>query len=130
MLYTIYKVMIKKAELIAIIKDRLMLGLLGLTVVIAMIIVLVTIIRLNASDVQIPIRYSDYGTANIYRNQWFALYIFPVFALIVAALNAYISTKVYSLDRRISLSFLGVTVFILTVCLIVTNSILNLAPSV
>lgn len=130
MLYTIYKVMIKKAELLAIVKDRLMLGLLGLTFVIVVTVVLVTLIRLNASDVQIPIRFSDYGTANIYRNQWFALYIFPIFALLVTALNAYVSTKIYTLDRLISLSFLGVTAFILTVCLVVTNSILNLAPSV
>lgn len=122
--------MIKRAELLAIVKDRLMLGLIGLVVMMALITVLVTLIRLNASDVQIPIRYTDYGTANIYRNQWFALYIFPIFALVVAGVNAFIATKIYSLDRLIALSLLGITTFILVVGLIVTNSILNLAPSV
>jgi hypothetical protein len=122
--------MTKRSEIIAIVKDRLVLVSLLFCILLALIITLVTLLRLSPSDVQIPIRYTDYGTANIYRNQWFALYVFPFFALLITAINVYISTKIHKLNRLVCLSFIGMTIFILVTCLIVTNSILNLAPTI
>lgn len=121
--------MIKRANLLELAKDRVAVLLLVIIFITTLLVVVTTIVRLNPSDVQIPIRFSAYGTANIYRNQWFTLYIFPVFAIIVSLLNTYLSVKIYSLNRFLTIGFLGVTVLITTVCLIVTNAVLNLAPS-
>lgn len=122
--------MIKKSELLAIAKDRTLVFSVIAIILLALTVLVVTIVRLNPSDVQIPVRYSDYGTANIYRSQWFALYIFPAFSLIVAALNIFIVTKIYSLSRLVTLGFTTTTLFILILSLIVTNAILNLAPTI
>lgn len=122
--------MMKKPEILALAKDRVAIILLLLIVVSTLTVVIVSLLRLHASDVQIPVRYTAFGTANIYRDQWYVLYIFPVFALLAAGFNTFISLKLYSLGRLASLGFMGLTVFLLVGCLVVTNAIFNLAPSV
>lgn len=122
--------MMKRADLLALAKDRTAVVLLLTTVVAAIVVVLVTVLRLHPSDVQIPIRYSAFGTANIYRDQWYALYVFPIFALLVAAINAWISIKLYNIERLASLGFMSLTVFLLITCLVVVTAIINLAPSI
>jgi hypothetical protein len=122
--------MMKRADLLALAKDRTAVVLLLTTVVGAIVVVLVTVLRLHPSDVQIPIRYSAFGTANIYRDQWYVLYVFPIFALLVAALNTLISIKLYNIERLASLGFMSLTVFLLVTCLVAVTAILNLAPSI
>lgn len=120
----------KRADLLALAKDRLAIILLLATVVGSLVVVLVTVLRLHVSDVQIPMRYSALGTANIYRDQWYVLYVFPLFALLIAAFNTVISVKLYRTDRLASLGFMGLTIFLLVTCLVVVTAILNLAPSI
>ncbi|HEU5187846.1 MAG TPA: hypothetical protein VFT87_05090 [Candidatus Saccharimonadales bacterium] len=122
--------MMKRADLLALAKDRMAIILLLTTVVSAFVVILVSILRLHASDVQIPIRYSAFGTANIYRDQWYVLYIFPLFALLITAFNAVIAVKLYNIDRLASLGFMGLTIFLLVTCLVVVTAILNLAPTI
>lgn len=122
--------MIKRADLLALAKDRMAIVLLLATAGGVVTIILVALLRLHSSDVQIPIRYTAFGTANIYRDQWYALYIFPVFAVLVATFNTIIAVKLYSLGRLAGIGFMGLTIFLLATSLVVTNAILNLAPSV
>lgn len=122
--------MIKRADLLALAKDRMAIVLLLATVAGVITILLVTLLRLHSSDVQIPVRYTSFGAANIYRDQWYALYIFPAFAVLVATFNTMIAVKLYSVGRLAGIGFLGLTIFLLATCLVVTNAILNLAPSI
>lgn len=122
--------MIKKADWLAISKDRTaVLLLLGLVLLVGGVVVS-TLLRLHGSDVQIPVRYSGYGTANIYRDQWYTLYAFSVFAVLITTINALLAAKIHGIDRLVSLGLLGFTAFILITCIVVANAVFNLAPSV
>lgn len=122
--------MIKKADWLAISRDRSVIVLLlfiGLTLIA---VVISALFRIHANDVQIPGRYSVYGSANIYRNQWYLLYAFPLFSLLIGVLNSYLAIKIYSLNRMVGVGILGATLIIIMTCFVVANSIFNLAPSV
>jgi hypothetical protein len=122
--------MIKKADWVAISGDRtivILLVLLGLSVITA---VVSSLLRIHVSDVQIPSRYSAYGTANIYRSHWYILYMFPLFAVLTASINAYLSVKIHSVNRMVAVGLLGLTLMIVALCLAVAHAVFNLAPTV
>lgn len=122
--------MIKRAEILALLKDRtavLLLGFIGLGV---FAVIASALFRVHTSDVQVPVRYSGYGAANIYRDQWYVLYIFPTFALLAGMLNSLLAVKIHQISRPVSLGIMGVTVFLLLTSLVVANAIFNLAPNV
>ena len=122
--------MIKKADWLAISHDRTAIILLVLVGLSLLTVVFSAIFRIHASDVQIPGRYSAYGTANIYRNQWYMLYAFPIFAVLVATINSYLSVKIHALNRLVSVGLLMFSLIIMVICIVVSNAIFNLAPSV
>ncbi len=122
--------MIKKADWLAISHDRtmvIMLILMGMAVVA---VVISSLLRIHVSDVQIPSRYSAYGTANIYRSHWYTLYMFPLFALLQAGINGYMSIKTHPVNRMISVGILVMSLIIAIICLAVSNAVFNLAPTV
>lgn len=122
--------MIKRAEILAIVKDRPAVLLLGLILFGVLAVVISAVFRIHASDVQVPVRYSGYGAANIYRDQWYMLFIFPAFAVLVGLLNSVLAVKIHQTSRQVSLGFMSVTVFLLITCVVVANAIFNLAPNV
>ena len=123
-------IMFKKAELLAIAKDRVAIILLVVLAVETIIIIASTIFRLHASDVQVPVRYTGYGTANIYRGQWYTLWSFSIFAIIVTAINGFLAIKTYHISKFIGRGIMGFSAFILVTELFVLSAIFNLAPSI
>jgi hypothetical protein len=122
--------MIKKAEWLSISHDRTMVIML-ITVVLATIAVVISsVLRIHFSDVQIPSRYSVFGTANIYRSHWYALYMFPLFAVLVALTNGYLAVKAHNINRMISVGALGISLIVMIICLAVAHAVFNLAPTV
>src|SRR5688572_19837155 len=122
--------MIKKADWLAISRDRTAVVLLICMLMALASVVITAIFRIHASDVQIPGRYSAYGTANIYRNQWYTLYAFPLFALMVAGFNSFLAIKIHQINRLVGVGILGISLIVLILCLVVANAIFNLAPSI
>ena len=122
--------MIKNAEWLAISKDRTMIVLLIAAALALLAVVLTSVLRIHISDVQIPSRYSAYGTSNIYRSQWYFLYSLPLFALLVFTLNGFLSIKIYPHSRLLGVVLLNLTLVLMIICLLVSNSIFNLAPAV
>lgn len=86
-----------------------------------------TVLNLQVSDVQIPIRYTDYGFTNLYRDRWYALASFGLFGLIVTATNGYLAIKLHSLRRGLSLGVLAIGLLTLLIALIVANAVFRLA---
>lgn len=122
--------MIKKADWLAISHDRTVVIMLLLLALATIAVVISSLLRIHVSDVQIPSRYSAYGTANIYRNHWYLLYMFPIFAVMVSVLNSYLSIKIHPINRMISVGILGLSLAIAVICLAVANAVFNLAPTV
>lgn len=122
--------MIKKADWLAVARDRTVVVLLILLVIATLAVVASSLLRIHLSDVQIPSRYSAYGTANIYRDHWYMLYMFPLFAILTLLTNGYIAIKIHPINRMVSVGIIGATLIIAVICLTVANAIFNLAPTV
>lgn len=122
--------MIKKADWLAISHDRTVVIMLLLLALATLAVIISSLLRIHISDVQIPSRYSAYGTANIYRSHWYTLYMFPIFALMTALINGYLAIKIHTINRMVSVGVLGVSLIVAVICLAVANAIFNLAPAV
>jgi len=122
--------MFKKAEWLAIAKDRTAIILLIAAVVEVGIIIITTLVRLHSSDVQVPVRYTGYGSANIYRGQWFTIWQFAIFAVMITAINNFLAIKIYQMSKMAGRGIMSFTVFVLLTGIFVLNAIFNLTPSV
>lgn len=121
--------MIKKADWLALAKDRaailLFVGL-GMS---CLVIIITIILRLHPSDIQVPVRYTGFGQTFIYRDQWYTLYSYVGLAVIVTAVNGFLALRLYQIRRLLSLGLLGMTIFVVVLATIVINAMFNLAPS-
>lgn len=122
--------MIRRADWLAITKDRLAVMLLFLMAVGAIALIITTFLRLHPSDIQVPVRFTGYGQSNIDRSQWYIQLSYSVFGLLVVILNGFLAVKLHSVSRILGLGFMGISLFILVVALIIANAIFNLAPTV
>lgn len=121
--------MIKKADWLGIAKDRTAVLLLLGFGVLCVILIATTLLRVQQSDIQIPVRYSGYGVNFIFRDQWYTQFSYAGFALIVGAINGFLALRVYQLRRLIGLGLLGMSIFVMAVAILVANAIFNLAPT-
>lgn len=122
--------MIKKADWLAIAKDRTAVMLLLALAAACAALIVVTVVRLHPSDIQIPVRYTGFGQTFIYRDQWYSMYSYAGFAVVVAAINTFLAIRLYQLRRMLGLGLLGVSIFIILLAIIVANVMFNLAPNV
>ncbi len=122
--------MFKKAEWLLVAKDRIAILLLLAVAIEVSIIIITTLVRLHSSDVQIPVRYTGYGTANIYRGQWFTMWQFALFAVLITAINSFLAIKIYQMSKMAGRGIMGFTIFLLLAGIFVVNAVFNLAPSV
>ncbi len=67
----------------------------GAVILLAIIFAVYILIAVRPSDIQLVTHYTAYGITNLYRNQWFYLWSFGLFALLVAFLHVAIGIKLY-----------------------------------
>ena len=122
--------MIKRADWLAIGKDRVAVVLILCLAVLVITTIVVTIVRIHVSDIQVPARFTGYGQNNIYRDHWYAQLGYSVFAVLAGSVNAFLAIKVYKINRMLGLGFLGLSIFIMVMAVIIVNSIFKLTPVV
>jgi hypothetical protein len=121
--------MIKRADWLAIGKDRTAVILFLLVFGLAAALVVTTVLRLHASDIQVPVRFTAYGENNIYRDQWYTQLSYVGFAALLLIANVFLAAKTYVINRMLSLGFLAATILVLVIAVVVANAIFNLAPT-
>lgn len=119
--------MFKKRELVQFSRDRLAMTLLIAFLLTVVILIIMTIANIHVSDVQLPVRYSGYGLTNIYRDRWYSLLSFGLFALLLGGVNSYLIVKTHSTRRGLSLGLSLVSLSIGIVALIVASAVFRLA---
>lgn len=122
--------MIKKADWLAIAKDRTAVMLLLGVAITCIVLIITTVLRVHPSDIQIPVRYTGFGQTFIYRDQWYTQYAYMLFAVLIATVNVFLSIRMYNLRRLLGLGLLGMSIFLVVIATIISNAIFNLAPSV
>ncbi len=119
--------MFKKKELIRFSRDRVAMALLVGFLLAMMSLLAMTLIRIRISDVQLPVRYSGYGLTNIYRDRWYSLFSFALFAILVGGVNGFLIIKLHEKRRSLSLGFAVVSLMIGVVALVVATAVFRLA---
>jgi hypothetical protein len=122
--------MIKRADWLAITKDRLAVVLLALMAIGTIVIFITTILRVHPSDIQVPVRFTGYGQSNIDRALWYTQLGYGVFGLLVVAINGFLAVKIHAVNRMLGLGLMAMSIFLLVLALIISNAIFNLAPTV
>jgi hypothetical protein len=94
--------------------------------------VLFIALSIRPSEVQLVTHYSAFGVTHLYRDQWYYLLSFAVFAVVVAILHTAIALKLlklhYSRMPAIYTIWLGVAVVIL--CWITSSVVINVWSSI
>jgi hypothetical protein len=119
--------MFTKRELIHFIRDRAALALLAGFLLTMIVLVVMTFFSIHVSDVQLPVRYSGYGSTSIYRDRWYSLLSFVLFALLTGGINGYLIIKLHALRRNLSLGFAMVSLAMGIVALVVAAAVFRLA---
>jgi len=107
-------------------QDRLLVFLLIGMVLLALVLIVIGMLGVSVHDVQLPIRYSDFGTTNTYRDKWYYLLSFPVLGLIIAGLHSMIAIKLTTKSRPLAGLFLAISLCLLAYGIIVTLAVLHL----
>lgn len=117
---------VTKKELRHFIHDRQSVLLLLASGVLALVTVLTVVFRVRGSDLQVPIRYTQYSL-NLNRGDWTVLYELALFVALVLALNGALAVKIRALRRSYAIGLLILTLLIMIVALLVSNALLGLA---
>lgn len=85
-------------------------------VVVTVLILILGAVNIRPSELQVPVRYTSFGITNFYRDKWYYLLAFLLFAIAVAVFHVLISLKLYALKGRgMAVSFVWLSVVLLSV---------------
>lgn len=91
-----------------------------------LVLIVVSLVGIQVRDVQLPVRYSDFGATNTYRDRWYYLFVFPLFGLLVASFHSLVAIKLLGKSRQLAGLFLAVTTCLLVFGIAVTLAVLHL----
>lgn len=109
-------------------RDRSMTGLVAVLLVGLVSYVIYVALALEPSDLQVATRYTAFGDTHFYRNKWYYLLSFMAFGAIMIGLHVSLAIKLYGREQiQLAKAILGMTVFLLIICWIITRSVLQIA---
>lgn len=115
-----------KQEVTSFFADR-QLVILGLVMILlCLALIVISIVGFHITDVQVPVRYTDFGNVNTYREKWYYLLSFPLFAVIIGVMHSLIAMKLLVKGRGLAGVFLAVTDCLLVFAIIITAAVLHL----
>lgn len=106
-------------------RDRVMTFLFSVVAFLGIVTVLMVVTRVHSSDLQVPVRYTEYALT-LERGDWLVLYELAAFVIIIAAINTMLAMRARELNRTYGTVVLLITIIILIVGLLVSNSLLGL----
>jgi hypothetical protein len=97
-----------------------------ITVVLTLGFVVYIAITVRPSELQLVTHYTAYGVTHLYRDQWFYLLTFGLFALIVAFMHIFIAIKLYiTKGHPLAIMFAWLGVGVILFAWITSFSIIN-----
>ena len=100
-------------ELVA---DRYLLVLVSFLLLLSLIATISIGLSIKPSELQLVSHYSAFGITHLYRDQWFYLFVFVIFELIVAIIHSIVAVKLLVVKGRplaIMFTWLGVGIVIM-----------------
>jgi hypothetical protein len=82
----------------------------------------------HPNQLQIPVRFDAFSNQLYFRDQWFYLFNFIAFGLVVFSVNSLISLKILDVKgRHLALGFMWITVAVLLIATILIAAVLRVA---
>jgi hypothetical protein len=119
--------MIDKQIIKQILSDRLLLLLTLGSSFLGLLIVIISVFRLEASDVQLPVRYSEYGLTTLYREQWYYLLTFVGFGLVLLSHPILTAKLLQQKTREYAVGFGMLSILVGFIALLVTLAVFRVA---
>lgn len=108
--------------------DRRMLTLSVIIVILAVTYVLYVAFSISPTEQQIATRFTAFGETQLYRNKWYYLLSFVVFAVLVAVSHIALMEKLRERNlRSLGLSLGVLTIIIFVLLFFITQSVLGIA---
>lgn len=116
--------MFEKSIINAALRDRMLILTTMATVMLALVIIVVAILNIRPSDIQLPVRYSDYSDVILYRNKWYYLLSFIGFGLSILILQPLITLKLLQeKGRSVAVAFSSIGIMVALIGLLFTLAV-------
>jgi len=110
------------------IKSRTFVALWALILIQTIVLVILVSVNIQPRQLQIPVRFDAFAPEQYFRDQWFYLFNFMVFGVLVFIANSLVSLKILDVKgRHLALGFLWSTVAILVIVTVLIAAILRVA---
>jgi hypothetical protein len=108
--------------------DRIVVALMLLFVLMSLVYCVYVGISLHPSDLQVAVHYTAYGETSFYREKWYYLISFILFALVVAVAHVALIVKLFVQERRqIAILFAWLSIFLVVIMFLITRAVLGIA---
>jgi len=96
------------------------------TVLLSAALIIYIIVKVHPSDLQLVTHYTAFGVTHLYRDQWFYLFTFIIFAILAAFLHIAIAIKIYiTKGHPLAVLFAWLGIGVLLLAWITAMSIIN-----
>ena len=110
------------------IKSRTFVALWVLVLIQVIILITLVLVNVHPRQLQIPVRFDAFASEQYFRDQWFYLFNFVVFGIVVFITNSLVSLKILDVKgRHLALGFLWSTVVVLLIATVLIAAILRVA---
>jgi len=109
-------------------KDRYLSSLLGGFLVLCLIVIIYLAFMVHASELQIVVHYTSFGTTNFYRDKWYYLLSFIGFIVVMAVVHCVITYKLLQKKgRELAVPFVWLSILIVLIALALFYQVLKIA---
>ena len=109
-------------------RDRTLVTLTIALLVLGIAYIVYVAVSLEPSDLQVATRYTAFGDTHFYRNKWYYLLSFVVFAAVLLGVHISLAIKLHSRQQRqLAVGLLAFTVPMFIIGWIITRSVLEIA---
>lgn len=117
-----------KATFTTLLKNRAFLTPFLISLLWVVALVILGLINIRPSELQVPVRYTSFGIANFYTEQWFYQLTFLVFGLLVFAINTAFSVQLSTRkDESFAVAFQWFTAILLGLVFLTVLAIFRVA---
>jgi len=108
--------------------DRYLSGLIAGFLLLCLVVIIYLAFTIHASELQVVVHYSSFGTTNFYRDKWYYLLTFVIFVIVLAASHTVITYKLLEKKgRQLALSFAWLSVLIILIASALFYQVLKIA---
>ena len=109
-------------------KDRYLSGLLVGFLVLCLITIVYLAFMIHASELQVVVHYTSFGTTNFYRDKWYYLLSFVAFMVMMAILHTIVCLKLLEKrGRDLALAFAWLSILVVLIALSLFYQVLKIA---